>query len=1014
MADCTNRLTRTALPKGSCLLQQLPFSAKAFLLSSWEETLFVITPAGKEDLLAQEIAAFSARKTLVVPAEEEDDPDSLGRRLEAIAALAEADGPLIVIASPQSACSNAPSLDQLVNTTLTLRVGQKISLTKVEKELIALGYIPTELVSEKQEMALRGGIIDCFAINSPAPFRIEWWGDEIASIRSFDPGNQKSLEKRQECTLVGKAQKSTGTLTDYFSGPTVFDDLVTIEDLVVQFFGSTDPLKAFLKNAIFFSEEPISQISDSYTKGGKVVFQWLGETIHAEALPCSLFAVPDLETLLDEKVDCWFATSNESDIALIQKQAPHAHFFSARLETGFYDPAAHLALIPSHFITHRKFLTRRENRFVTSTPASDLLHLENGDLVVHLQHGIGKYRGVETRPNHLGIASEFFALEYAGGAKCLVPIDRAWELTRYVGDGDSNAPLHEIGNNKWSKQKAKSLTAINVFAKQLVDSTAARSISTKEGCATDSALMQQFERDFPYTATDDQLHAIDAIKQDLCSKACMDRLIAGDVGFGKTEVAMRAAFKAVVDGGKQVVVLAPTTILTLQHFESFTQRMAGFPVRVGQISRFVKNHKAILADVAAGKIDIIIGTHRLLSDDVVFKNLGLLIIDEEQRFGVKAKEKLRALKEASIDCLSLSATPIPRTLYLSLAGARELSTINTPPHDRIPIRTLIEEDEDETIRVALLRELGRGGQAFFIHNRVETIAGAKTRIETLVPQAKVLIAHGQMDSEAIDEVFHAFKNGAANVLLATSIIENGIDIPNANTILIDRADRFGLSELHQLRGRVGRWNKKAWCYFLIPKQQALSEIAYQRLEAIANATGLGAGLKIAMRDLEIRGAGNLIGTEQSGHMASIGFHLYCKLLKKAVDHLHGHEAADLPDVRLDLKIDARLPASYIDAQSLRLEIYQRTGSASSLEEIDALFTEIEDRFGKLPLEAQWLKTLTRLRVRAALAGVTFIRQGENSLLIESEKANSKTSRTVLFKAPKTPLEYEAAVCQNVA
>jgi transcription-repair coupling factor (superfamily II helicase) len=500
----------------------------------------------------------------------------------------------------------------------------------------------------------------------------------------------------------------------------------------------------------------------------------------------------------------------------------------------------------------------------------------------------------------------------------------------------------------------------------------------------------------------------------MCSSKAMDRLVCGDVGYGKTEVAMRAAFKAVSDGSKQVAILAPTTVLALQHFENFVDRTSPFGIKVGVLSRFStpKQNRLTVHELSEGKVDIIIGTHRLLQKDVAFKDLGLVIIDEEQRFGVKAKEQLKVIKEG-VDCLTLSATPIPRTLYLSLISARDLSTISTPPHDRLPIKTVVCEPSDEIIQSALFRELNRGGQAFFVHNRVESIFESADRLKRLLPRARIAVAHGQMGSDELDLVFHAFKRGDVDILVATSIIENGIDIPNANTIVVDRADQFGIADLYQLRGRVGRWNRRAYAYFLLPATRMLSEVARKRIEAIAQAGGYGGGLKVAMRDLEIRGAGDILGTEQSGNVASIGFHLYCKLLKRTIESLQGKTPSWTIDTRIETPFDARLPDMYVNEVSLRMEFYQRFGEAKNLEEVGEIAKELEDRFGPLPEPAQWLVATTRVKVAGAQKGFTLIKLETHSLILERKTGEKSQSNRILMSRPKSPEEFEKKVIDAI-
>ncbi|MDP1880731.1 MAG: transcription-repair coupling factor, partial [Parachlamydiaceae bacterium] len=548
----------------------------------------------------------------------------------------------------------------------------------------------------------------------------------------------------------------------------------------------------------------------------------------------------------------------------------------------------------------------------------------------------------------------------------------------------------------------------------LLKSYAQRELTPGFIYSSDSSDLKAFEEEFPYSETEDQLQAISSIKKDMISSRSMDRLICGDVGYGKTEVAMRAAFKAVVDGNKQVAVLVPTTVLAMQHYDNFLERMSHFPVTIKVLSRFqsAKEVKETLEGVRSGSVDILIGTHRIISDDVKFKDLGLVIIDEEQRFGVKAKEHLKKIK-LGVDCLTLSATPIPRTLYMSLIGARDMSVINTPPQDRLPIKTMITEPTDEVIKTALLRELSRDGQVFVIHNRVESIYSVADRMKKLLPQARVLVAHGQMSSDEIDTTFHAFKKGDADILVATTIVENGIDIPNANTILVDKADHFGLATLYQVRGRVGRWNRRAYAYFLVQNISRLSEISRKRLLALSEASGYGGGMRVAMRDLELRGAGNLFGEEQSGHVSSIGFDLYCKLLNQTIRALKGEIPKFLTDSKIELPIDARIPEKYIDDVNIRMQIYQRLGEALTWEEVDEIWNELKDRFGKPLEQVENLYHLTRIRIYASQKGVVLIKQDKMSLLIEKKKGKDQVIRKILAPKYKSPEEMEKRLIAEI-
>ena len=623
---------------------------------------------------------------------------------------------------------------------------------------------------------------------------------------------------------------------------------------------------------------------------------------------------------------------------------------------------------------------------------------------------------MEKQINHLGKETEFLTLQYAETSRLFVPLSQAYLVSRYIGSSEQPPSLSQLGGKRWQAVRANAQAQIVGYANELLQLYAERAVQGGHRYPPDGDIMIQFEQDFPYTETQDQVLAIQALKEDMISERAMDRLICGDVGYGKTEVAMRAAFKAVADGKRQVAVLVPTTVLAVQHYESFSQRMSGFPVNVGVVSRFhsAKEVRETLEKVKTGKIDILIGTHRILSEDVHFKNLGLIIIDEEQRFGVKAKEHLKKFK-ANADCLTLSATPIPRTLYMSLVHARDMSVINTPPQDRLPIRTIIAETEPELIQNAIMRELARGGQAFYIHNRVESLYTHADHIQKLVPTAKIGIVHGQMDPDAVDEIFHKFKQGELNLLFATTIIENGIDISNANTILIDRADTYGLADLYQLRGRVGRWNRSAYAYFLIPKNASLPEPARKRLNALVEAGGYGGGMKIAMRDLEIRGAGDIRGIQQSGQVSAVGFHLYCKMLKRAIDALKKQVPITFNETKMEFGFDARLPEDYINEVSLRMELYHRLGDASTLTEVDELLAEMKDRFGEPPTPVIWLYHLTRIRAFAAANHFSLLKFSNLSFLAEQQMGKQLNKQTILLpKKMQSPKELETYVIAQLA
>jgi transcription-repair coupling factor (superfamily II helicase) len=613
------------------------------------------------------------------------------------------------------------------------------------------------------------------------------------------------------------------------------------------------------------------------------------------------------------------------------------------------------------------------------------------DLVVHLDYGIARYRGLHVLPGQEE-AGEVLTLEFARGAKLFVPLDQGWKVSRYVGIGRKNPVLSELGDGRWQRARSRAEKSVLAYAEKLLRLQAERESEPGITFPADNTWQREFEDSFPFKETPDQLRAIEDAKHDMESTRPMDRLVCGDVGFGKTEVAIRAAFKAVM-GERQVAFLAPTTVLAQQHWQTLRERMSDYPVTVGLLSRFrtPKQQRETLAGLSDGSVDIVVGTHRLLGKDVAFKNLGLVIVDEEQRFGVLHKERLKE-NFRRVDVLTLSATPIPRTLYLSLLGARDMSTIETPPANRIPIETVICGYDERIIRDAIRRELNRGGQVYFLHNRIKSIGILEKRLMELVPDARILTGHGQMPEEELEDVMSTFVRGDADILLCTSIIESGLDIPNANTIIIDRADRFGLADLYQLRGRVGRSNHKAYAYLLLPRDMMGAGEARKRIAAIRQYSSLGAGFRVAMRDLEIRGAGNILGTEQSGHILAIGFEFYCRLLKSAVAKLKGEKAPGRPDIRVALdfvasdpaqaverQLPAWIPADYIAEPRERIAAYRQLAETETLPALDNLKNLWRDRYGRLPTPARHLLKVAAIRLRAAAAGIESVETEENVL-----------------------------------
>lgn len=685
------------------------------------------------------------------------------------------------------------------------------------------------------------------------------------------------------------------------------------------------------------------------------------------------------------------------------------HLHPGSISGGFIHDALRLVVIPESSLIlrekvmcrHSEIVARRlaKRRSLAAATISDWISIEPGDLVVHANHGIGKYLGLHEMV-FKGKLQETFAIEYADRARLYVPVSQAHLLGRYVTAGGRKAKIHRLGGASWAREKQAAQKAIYTMAAALLETQALRETIAGFSFPADSAWQRDFEAAFPYEETDDQEKAVREVKADMESAIPMDRLVCGDVGYGKTEVAMRAAFKAVM-AGKQVAVLVPTTVLALQHYEVFQRRMENYPIHVELLCRFrsAAEQERVVGELRAGAVDIVIGTHRLLQADIGFKQLGLIIIDEEQRFGVAHKEHLKNLKKL-VDVLTLTATPIPRTLYLSLAGSRKISMVQTPPKDRQPIETLVAKNEDRLVREAILRELHRGGQVFYLHNRVATIGKVCDRLKTVVPEARLAIAHGQMLPHELAARMHAFSRGLFDVLLCTTIIESGVDLPNVNTIIIDRADRFGIADLYQLRGRVGRSDRRAYAYLLTPSHGYLLDVSRRRLQAIMEHTRLGSGFKLAMMDLEIRGAGNLLGAEQSGYIAAIGFDLYCQLLRRAVEGIKGggrteSAGTELPgqvdvDVSLDfIDLSARsdrpdssafLPAVYVEDEQIRAGIYRKIAAAQNEGEINALRDEFRDRFGALPAPFDRVLKMAMIRVAAAAKNISVVESKEGKIM----------------------------------
>lgn len=1066
----------------SFLIEGLWDGAKAALLTllfqSTQKNILIICSDKSENRLIDNLDYFGLGHFYEFPAWETlpgeeipPSPDIVGRRFQILHQFLTNNKPKLVTASLQAILQKIPSPEKVRPNCNLWKVGDEVPFDLLDEFLQSLGYRKEPVVSDKGQYALRRGILDIFPLSASEPFRVDFFGDQIDSIRIFDPVGQKSIDKVDSLFLCPASEpkllqeeQNLSTLLDYLGPQTciIFDDLLALEDRYVSLMGLSGSKSRFfmtmeelLKSTErlqrhFWTKEKLEQLSqvdmekrvgrDFYT--GKqpiqpVQFEIFNHSIKADRWNHPFFPISDFfspseeisattreEILLgihrysNSPLELHLLTSTESEENALKQnfadeeiRLPAKTFFErGYLTTGFVIADNQVCILPMSELTGRYRVRRQKWRGTYHTPAAEFHELKPGDMVVHFHNGIGKYLGVEHQKNHLGNETEFLVIEYAQGSKLFVPIASSYLVSRYIGAREEVPTLSSLGTQKWHNARVQAQKAIIGYAEDLLRFQAEREIQGGFVYPADGEHMVQFENDFPFIETEDQLTSISAVKTDMTSGKAMDRLICGDVGYGKTEVAMRAAFKAVVDGKKQVAVLVPTTVLAMQHYETFCARMANFPINIGVVSRFLpaKTVKETLQKAKEGKLDILIGTHRIISKDVKFHDLGLMIIDEEQRFGVRAKEHLKKIK-IGVDCLTLSATPIPRTLYMSLVGARDVSVISTPPQDRLPIKSHICERQPTLIQNALLRELSRDGQAYFIHNRVESIQKVADDLQQLVPEARIVVGHGQMSADELDYVYHQFKSGAADILVATTIVENGVDIPNANTIFIDRSHQFGLGDLYQLRGRVGRWNRPAYAYFLVPERRELPEISLKRLSVLLETSGYGGGMKVAMRDLEIRGAGDILGVKQSGQISSIGFHLYCKLLKRTIEAIRKKSAPNFIETKMEFGFDARLPEDYISEPSLRMELYHRLGEATGDEDAATILNEIQDRFGPAPIEVIWLYYLTRIRVYASQKGYTLLRFEKYTFT--TEKGQGKQSERKILPMPKAtePEAFEQAV-----
>ena len=958
------------------------------------------------------------------------------QRMKVIKALLE-EKELTVVTSIDGCMDFLESLEKIKEQLIHYESDSTVDTEQLKNQLVALGYERVGQVEMPGQFSVRGGIVDIYCLTEENPWRIELWGDEIDSIRSFDPESQRSLENLEEITIYPAVEhigdKDMVSFLDYFpeertiifldepnrlteKGGAVEEEyrqsrmhreekgsrnlpenwLCSFEQLQKELnkrncisVCALEPKQAGWKvrEKFYLEVKSISAYNNSFELLVKDLHQYKKQGYRIALLSGSRTRAERLaKDLQEEGLAAFYGQDYDREICPGEIMVVYGH-----AKKGFEYPLIKFAVMTESDIFGQEQKKKKKKKNYSGNRIQDFAELSIGDFVVHEKHGLGIYRGIE-KVEVDRIVKDYIKIEYRGGSNLYIPATQLDCLQKYSGADAAKAPkLNKLGTQEWNKTKSKVRGAVKNIAKELVELYAVR--QEKEGyvCGPDTVWQREFEEMFPYEETEDQLSAIEDAKRDMESTRIMDRLICGDVGYGKTEVALRAAFKEVQES-RQVAYLAPTTILAQQIYNTFVQRMKEFPVRVELLCRFrtPAQQKKAIEDLKKGQVDVIIGTHRILSKDVQFKNLGLLIVDEEQRFGVTHKEKIKQLKK-DVDVLTLTATPIPRTLHMSLIGIRDMSVLEEPPMDRMPIQTYVMEYDEETVREAINRELRRGGQVYYVYNRVTDIADVALRIAKLVPDARVDFAHGQMSERELENVMYSFVNGDIDVLVSTTIIETGLDISNVNTMIIHDSDRYGLSQLYQLRGRIGRSNRTAYAFLMYRKNVMLKETAEKRLAAIREYTDLGSGFKIAMRDLELRGAGNLLGAQQHGHMNAVGYDLYCKMLNEAVKEAKGIHTMEDFETSVDLNVDAYIPDSYISNEFQKLDIYKRIAGIETQQDYDDMLEELLDRFGEPGKAVLNLLAIAKLKAIAHQGYVTEIKQtGKTVRFTLYEKARLNT------------------------
>lgn len=995
----------------------------------------------------------------------------------------------IVVTSVDAFTNQYTPRNLFLEHSINLKIGKQVDFNELSKLLVESGYQRTDMVEGKGEFSVRGGLLDVFPPDSVYPYRIELFGDEIDSIRTFNTESQRSIDKVKTLSIFPAKEIITNEEIKNYAIENINENLnealeknkdknikekltsivnknleelkqtgsfETIDSYIPLFYKETESLFDYLNGYIFILDEKVrslGKLDSTYLEfmENYSIFLERGDILpkQGELLINKDELVEKFEKNVDivlqeiYKEGSFLKSFNKleiqaseltgyqgqldlliNDILSKKKEGYRTIILSgtkARGERlvdtlrdrgiesvykdkidditegevvitygnslkGFECKQYKICVISDKevFGESKRKLTKKRSKKKGVSKIKSFAELKPGDYVVHVNHGVGVYKGIK-QIEVGGHRRDYLDIEYDKGDKLYVPVEQLDLVQKYIGSEGKNPKVNKLGGSEWQKAKAKVKKSINEIAQDLVKLYATRTAIKGHKFSKDTQWQRQFEDEFPFQETPDQLTSIEEIKKDMESDKVMDRLLCGDVGYGKTEVAMRAAFKAVMDG-KQVAFLVPTTILAEQHYKNMVKRFSDFPVKIDMISRFrsAKEQKATLKAVKEGNVDILIGTHRLVSKDIEFKDLGLLIVDEEQRFGVTQKEKIKNLKK-NIDVLTLSATPIPRTLHMSLTGARDISVIETPPEERYPIQTYVVEENDQLIRDAIMREIGRGGQVYFVYNRVEDIERIANYVKGLVPESKVAVVHGQMTERELEKEMISFMAKEYDVLVCTTIIETGIDIPNVNTIIVYNSDKMGLSQLYQLRGRVGRSNKIAYAYLLYTKDKVLTEVAEKRLKALKDFTELGSGFKIAMRDLEIRGAGNMMGSAQHGHMATVGYDLYCRMLEDTIKLIKGEIDKEPIETTIDLRIDAYIPSSYIEDEIQKIEVYKKIAAIENINEYEDVKEELIDRYSNIPDSVYNLMDIAYIKSRANLISIEEIKEVNDEILFKFAK-----------------------------